>query len=52
MAAMVPIIGPPGNAFAGVLPAYSNATARDTCFPIPIQEMSLNPLMVQNPGWN
>ena len=38
--------------FATVLPAYVNATARDTCFPIPIQEMSLNPLMVQNPGWN
>ncbi|MCX6299164.1 MAG: RagB/SusD family nutrient uptake outer membrane protein [Bacteroidetes bacterium] len=52
MAAMVPIVGPPGNGFAGVLPAYANATARDTCFPIPIQEMALNPLMVQNPGWN
>ncbi len=49
MTAMVPIIT---TNFSTVLPAYRNATARDTCFPIPIQEMSLNPAMVQNPGWN
>lgn len=38
--------------YTTVAPAYNNVAARDTCFPIPIQEMSLNPLMVQNTGWN
>ena len=30
---------------------YSNFTLRDTLFAIPINEMSLNPAMKQNPGW-
>jgi len=49
MTAMIPIIR--AN-FAVVVNAYSNVTDRDLTFPIPIQEMSLNPLMVQNTGWN
>lgn len=48
-AQMVPIIT--AN-FVTVLSAYNNITARDICLPIPILEMSLNPLMVQNTGWN
>ncbi len=49
MTAMIPIIQ---TNFAAIVGAYSNATDRDLTFPIPIQEMSLNPLMVQNTGWN
>ena len=49
MTAMIPIIQ--AN-FATVVSAYTNVTDRDLTFPIPIQEMSLNSLMVQNPGWN
>lgn len=30
---------------------YSNFTARDTLFAIPLTEVSLNPSMTQNPGW-
>lgn len=49
MSAMVPIVQ---LNFSTVASSYTNATARDLTFPIPIQEMSLNPQMVQNPGWN
>lgn len=49
MQAMVPIVT---TNFSTVVVAYRNATARDTSFPIPIQEMSLNSLMKQNPGWD
>ena len=49
MTAMIPIVT---INFASIVTAYSNVTDRDLTFPIPIQEMSLNPLMVQNPGWN
>lgn len=49
MQAMVPIVN---TNFSTVVAAYRNATSRDTSFPIPIQEMSLNPLMKQNPGWD
>jgi hypothetical protein len=48
-AQMLPIIT--AN-FATVLATYNNIGARDICLPIPILEMSLNPLMVQNTGWN
>jgi len=30
---------------------YSNAQQKNLLFPIPITEISLNPLLVQNPGW-
>lgn len=46
---MVPIIT---TNFSTVVAAYKNVTPRDLAFPIPIQEMSLNPKMVQNTGWN
>lgn len=48
-AQMIPIIT--AN-FATVLGTYNNITSRDLTLPIPIQEMSLNPAMVQNVGWN
>jgi hypothetical protein len=38
--------------YTTVAAAYNNASIRDTCFPVPIQEISLNPLMTQNAGWN
>ena len=49
MQSMVPIIN---TNFSTVVVAYRNATVKDTSFPIPIQEMSLNSLMIQNDGWN
>lgn len=46
---MLPIITANFNT---VIAAYRNVTARDLAFPIPIQEMALNPLIIkQNPGW-
>lgn len=45
---MLPIIT---TNFSTVVAAYKNVTARDVAFPIPIQEMTLNPLMKQNTGW-
>ena len=48
-AQMLPIIT---TNFPTVLATYTNIGARDIFLPIPILEMSLNPLMVQNPGWN
>jgi hypothetical protein len=50
MQAMIPIVT---TNFSTVAVAYRNVTARDVAFPIPIQEMSLNPAMAgkQNPGW-
>lgn len=30
---------------------YANATARDTLWPIPLNELTANPVVTQNPGW-
>lgn len=51
MQAMIPIIT---TNFSAMAVAYTNVTARDVAFPIPISEMELNPLMKgkQNPGWD
>jgi hypothetical protein len=49
MQAMPPLVV---TNFNTVSPAYRNVTDRDLNFPIPIHEMSLNLLMVQNTGWN
>jgi hypothetical protein len=40
----------PANLKYGAL-SFSNAQARNELFPIPITELSLNKLLVQNPGW-
>jgi hypothetical protein len=38
---------------ANALAPYNNVSERDILFPIPIQELSLNPaITVNNPGWN
>ncbi len=37
--------------FKTILPVYVNVTDRDVTYPIPLQEMNLNPLMTQNTGW-
>ena len=31
--------------------AYSSARKRDSVWPIPARELSVNPLLEQNPGW-